>query len=123
MSNYLAKFKLSNYINSRVVEIENDDNVMEKGIFIPLEINGLTLTPRNQVISWMFVNEKLHDTGDGYSHYIKMKTNHKHVEELDRMGYSVPYVGSMKSSEYVTQYHKKMYNYNPTRVKNISEDE
>lgn len=123
MSNYLAKFKLSNYINSRVVEIENDDNVMEKGIFIPIEINGLTLTPRNQVISWMFVNEKLHETGDGYSHYMKMKTNHKHVEELDRMGYSVPYVGSMKTSEYVTQYHKKMYNYNSTRVKNISEDE
>jgi hypothetical protein len=123
MSNYLAKFKLSNYINSRVVEIENDDGVMEKGIFIPIEINGLTLTPRNQVISWMFVNEKLHETCDGYSHYIKMKTNHKHVEELDRMGYSVPYVGSMKSSEYVTQYHKKMYNYNSTRVKNISNDE
>ena len=123
MSNYLAKFKLSNYINSRVVEIENDDDVMEKGIFIPIEINGLTLTPRNQVISHLFVNEKLHDTGDGYSHYIKMKTNRKHVEELDRMGYSVPYVGGMKSSEYVTQYHKNMYNYNPTRVKNISNDE
>lgn len=84
----MAKFKLSNYINSRVIDIENDDGVMEKGIFIPIEINGLTLTPRNQVISHLFVNEKLHDTGDGYSHYIKMKTNHKHVEELDRMGYS-----------------------------------
>lgn len=123
MNNYLAKVKLSNYINSRVIDIENDDGVMEKGIFIPIEINGLTLTPRNQVISWMFVNEKLHDTGDGYSHYIKIKTNHKHVEELDRMGYSVPYVGSMKSSEYITQYHNKMYNYNPTKVKNISNDE
>ena len=37
MSNYMAKFKLSNYINSRVVEIENDDGVKEKGIFIETE--------------------------------------------------------------------------------------
>lgn len=123
MNNYLAKFKLSNYINSRVMEITNDDGELEKGIFIPIEINGLFLTPRNQVISWIFVNERLHDTGDGYSHYMKMKTDKKHVEYLDNMGYSTPYVGVMRSCSFSTKYHETYAKMQSNKVKNISDDE
>lgn len=123
MNNYLAKFKLSNYINSRVMEITNDDGELEKGIFIPIEINGLFLTPRNQVISWIFVNERLHDTGDGYSHYMKMKTDKKHVEYLDNMGYSTPYVGVMRSCSFSTKYHETYATMQSNKVKNISDDE
>lgn len=122
-NNYIAKLKLSNYLNSRVIEVENDDGIMEKGIFIPIDMNGLVLTPRNQVISWLFVNEKLHDTGDGYSHYLRIKTDIDHVKSIKDMGYDVPYMGNMKSSFFTTQYHKKMETLTDKRVKNIDYDE
>lgn len=122
-NNYLAKLKLSNYINSRVIEVENDDGVTEKGIFIPIEMNALFLTPRNQVISWVFVNEKLHDTGDGYSHYLRLKSDKRHVEYLKSLGYDVPYLGNMKTSTFETKYHQKYSNITLGKVKNISEDE
>ena len=98
--NFLAKFKLSGFLNSRVMDIENDDGVMEKGIFIPIEMNELYVTPNNQVIAWLFVNERVHDTGDGYSHYIKLKLSKKHIDYLRELGYDSPYVGLMKSSKY-----------------------
>jgi len=120
MNNYVAKIKLSNFLGSKVVDLENDETgELEKGIFIPIELNSLFLTPRNQVIAWAFVNEKLHDTGDGFSHYLKMKTDKHHVELLDKLGYKAPYLGSMKTSTFYTQNQAKYENMNSDRVKNI----
>lgn len=123
MNSYVAKIKLSNYINSRLIELENDDGVMEKGIFIPIELNELFVSPRNQVISWMFVNEKLHDTGDGYSHYLKMKSSKKHVDYINSLGYETPYMGNMKSNVFTTQYHQRMRNAPTVKVKKLDEYE
>ena len=123
MNNYLAKVKLSNYINSRVIDIENDDGEKEKGIFIPIDINGLFLTPRNQVISWLFVNERLSETGDGFSHYIKMKTDNKHLEKMNALGYTTPYIGVMRSCTFYTKYHNAYSKLQSTKVKNIEDDE
>ena len=123
MNNYLAKVKLSNYINSRVIEVENDDGEREKGIFIPIDINGLFLTPRNQVISWLFVNERLHDTGDGFSHYMKLKSDAKHVEYINALGYTTPYIGVMRSSTFQTKYHDTYSKMQSKKVKNIKDDE
>lgn len=116
---YVAKLKLSNYINSRVVDLENDDGEIEKGIFIPIEINGLFLSPRNQVISWLFLNEKLHDTGDGYSHYLRMKSDKKHVEYINSLGYNVPYLGLMRRNIFQTKYFEKYSKLGDGRVKNL----
>ena len=123
MNNYLAKVKLSNYINSRVIDVVNDDGEMEKGIFIPIDINGLFHTPRNQVISWLFINEKLSETGDGFSHYIKMKTDSKHLEKLNALGYTTPYIGVMRSCTFFTKYHDTYSKMQSTKVKNIEDDE
>lgn len=123
MNNYLAKIKLSNYINSRVIEVENDDGEREKGIFIPIDINGLFLTPRNQVISWMFVNEKLNETGDGFSHYLKMKTNSKHLDYINALGYTTPYIGVMRSCSFSTKYHDTYSKMKSSKVKNIDDNE
>lgn len=106
MENGLCKFKLSNFLNSRVVDLENADGVTEKGIFIPIDINGLFLTKRNQVIAWLYMNKKLHDTGDGYSHYMKLKIDSRLSKKLLELGYKTPYIGSCKPSKFATSYYK-----------------
>ena len=120
MNNYVAKLKLSNFLGSKVIDYENDETgEFEKGIFIPLDLNGLFLTPRNQVIAWAFVNEKLHDTGDGFSHYLKLKTDKHHIKLLNELGYEAPYLGSMKTSTFFTQSQAKYEGLSDGRVKNI----
>lgn len=121
-TNYIARLKLSNFIGAKIIELDNDETMnKEKGIFIPIELNGLFVSPRNQVFAWFFVNEKLHDTGDGYSHYMKLKTNKKHVEKLDKLGFATPYIGAMKTSTYFTSSQSKFTGNNgkEERVKNI----
>lgn len=121
MNNYVAKIKLSNFLGSKVVDLENDETgELEKGIFIPIELNSLFLTPRNQVIAWAFVNEKLHDTGDGFSHYLKLKTDKYHIKKLNDLGYETPYLGSMKTSTFFTKSQELIESGIIGRVKNIN---
>lgn len=104
IDNFLAKIKLSAYINSRVIEVENDDGVKEKGIFIPIEINELFLTPRNNVISWVYMTQKMYEPIDGLTHYAKMKVSMEHLDKLSVMGYKPPYLGGMKPIKFFTSY-------------------
>ena len=115
--NYLMKIKLSSYINSRVVEMENDDGVMEKGLFIPLEINNLFLSTRNTVISWVFATEKQRQAIDGLSHYLKMKVDKAHLDKLKSLGYEPPYLGGMKRTYIATNYQRKK---NQEKTKKVS---
>ena len=102
--NYLIKLKLSDYINSRVIEVENDDGEKEKGIFIPLDINNLFVTVRNTVISWVFATQKMYDPIDNMSHYLKMKVDKSHKDKLKQLGYDPPYLGGMKETRIMTDY-------------------
>lgn len=114
--NYLIKLKLSSFINSRVIELENDDGVKEKGIFIPLEINNLFVSTRNTVISWIFATEKMRESIDGLSHYLKMKTSHEHLDKLKNLGYEPPYLGGMKQTNITTNYQIQKKHSQPKRV-------
>ena len=105
--NYLIKLKLSDYINSRVIEVENDDGEIERGIFIPLEINNLFVTVRNTVISWIFATKKLYEPIDNMSHYLKMKVDKNHKDKLKNLGYDPPYLGGMKETRIYTDYQIK----------------
>ena len=118
IENFLAKIKLSSYINSRVIEVENDDGIKEKGIFIPIEINELFLTPRNNVISWVYMTQKLYEPIDGLTHYAKMKVSRNHLDKLGVMGYKPPYLGGMKPIKIFTSYqeNKKWESRTPKKV-------
>lgn len=100
MSNFIGLLKLSAFLNSRVVELENDDGVKERGIFIPEEINGLYISPRHQVMTWFFANERVHDLGDGFTHYVKLKNTSKNIQRMKDLGYKVPLIATMRPSEF-----------------------
>lgn len=94
------RVKLSNFIDSRIVEQEDDNGVIEKGIFIPIEKNALYVNDHKCVYFSAFVTEKVSNTGDGASHYIKQKTNKAHIERLNSLGYKTPNLGSMWEKNY-----------------------
>lgn len=104
--NYEMRVKLSNFIDSRIVEQEDDNGVMEKGIFIPIEKNALYVNDHKCVYFSAFVTEKISNTGDGASHYIKQKTNKEHIATLNSLGYKAPNLGSMWEKNYNPRFQK-----------------
>ena len=117
-TNYTMNINLSKFIDARIVESEDNNGVVEQGIFIPIEKNNLT-NYRNNIYLIAFVTEKMYDTGDGKSHYIKLKTTKEHVKKLNDLGYETPYLGSLKQQKGFQPSFQKDERYQQGRVKNI----
>lgn len=98
MANYEISIKLTNFINSEVISYDNGDGLEKRGVFIPLDDNGISVTDRGHVYCRAFVAERTFQAVDKSTHYIKQKVAKKHVEKLKSMGYEVPYLGSMHPS-------------------------
>lgn len=118
-TNYIAHLKLTNFIDARVMELEDNDGNFEQCVVIPIEKNALRVTDKNNVYCDMFVNSKTYDTGDNLTHFFKLKTTHEHVAKLDELGYKTPYLGGMAISKYDYQFKKYDYSKIGKKVKNI----
>lgn len=110
--NYTLRILLTNFLGSRVMDIENQDGIMERGVFIPLDINGLHETDRGNVAFYAFVTERMTACIDGSSHYVKLKMNADSLKRINEMGYETPYIGNMRPSNikpsYQTDYIKNV---------------
>lgn len=87
--NYEMRFKLTKFIGSRIIENEDENNIIERGVFIPIDKNCLYETEQGDILVAAFVNENLlTQTGkNNVSHIIKQKTNAKHAQKLRDLGY------------------------------------
>lgn len=119
--NYIMRFNLTGLIGSRVIESENSDGVIEKGVFIPIEPNDLYVDPLSKhVLCEAFVNSRAYNIDNNKSHYIKMKPSKEHAEKLKSLGYKLPYLGSMWiNKSYAPSFQRKSTA--SQRVKNINE--
>lgn len=110
MNNYLCRFKLSNFLDSRIIDIENDETGrLEKGIFIPLDRNDLFVTRNNQVIARLLVLKRRF-TGDGNTHHIKPAYSKVHRDTIEGLGFSVPFLATMKPTRIFDNYQSNTYN-------------
>lgn len=117
LTNYTLRLKLSAFMGSRVVELENREGVMEKGIFIPIGPNGVWHHRKsNTVHANCFVNELSFPTTSGASHYVLPKIPKTEIDKLHGLGYKVAVIGEL----YPTLGYKPEYAANkgkPTRLK------
>lgn len=97
-NNYTLRILLTNFLGSRVMDVENQDGIMERGVFIPMDMNGLHETNRGNVAFYAFVTERMTACLDGSSHYIKLKMNADSLKRINDMGYETPFIGSMRPS-------------------------
>ena len=102
IKNYMMNLRLSQFIGSRVVKLENQEGIEEQGVFIPFEQNGLKLSKQGHVNVNCFVNMKTSVSFDMSTHYIIPRLN-KEVQELQKeLGYDyTPCIGSMKDSKFM----------------------
>lgn len=88
--NYEMRMKLTKFIGSRIIESEDENGVVERGVFIPIDKNCLFETENNDVMVAAFVNENVNSLQSGknnVSHIIRQKTNPKHAQKLRDLGY------------------------------------
>lgn len=119
-TNYELNLNLSKFMDARIIENMDSAGVNELGIFIPLAKNDLRQF-RGMVYVNAFVTEKIYDTGDDKSHYIKQKVSKSHVEKLDSLGYKTPYLGSLRVQRGNSPKFQSNEKYQQGRVKNIEE--
>lgn len=121
MANYEGIFKLSNFIGTRMIELDDDNDVLELCLVIPIERNGLIVTKNNNVYCKMFINETQYDKGDSSTHYFRQKSNDNHRKKTSALGYDMPYLGTMKPSRFINRQFGNKFRFNQ-KVKNIDLD-
>ena len=117
-TNYTMNINLSKFIDARIIESEDNAGVSELGIFIPIAKNNLTQY-RGNVYFNAFVTEKMYDTGDNKSHYIKQKVTKEHIEKLNSLGYDSPFLGSLRVENRYAPKFQSDVKYQQGKVKKI----
>lgn len=116
MNNYEIMLHLSSYIDSKIIEVENDEGELEEGIFIPIAKNAISIDPSTKfVTSWCYVTAKPFKS---WSHYLKMKVDKNTREQILKLGMKPPYMGYMRVNRSLTPYFRQ----NEDKVKNIEDE-
>lgn len=118
--NYELRLILTKFIGSRVVDFENADGVLERGVFIPMDNNGLYEKKDGAIEFSAFVTENMHSPNDHRSHYVKLKLPKDRIHKLEDWGYKAPYLGSLKISHPKFEKDNTHY-YNHQKVKKIED--
>ena len=92
-TNYVLKFCLTNFFGSTIIEHEDGDGDMCKGVFIPIDKNDLRLGMKNTVNAYCFVNKTMiaGKKYDWWSHYLKLKVSKNFANKLKSLGINIPW--------------------------------
>jgi hypothetical protein len=116
------RFNLTAFIGSRVIETEDSDGHLERGVFIPIDANYLYEDPKsNNVLCEAFVNANTYNSPDLKTHYIKQKTSVEHVAKINDLGYQIPKLGHLWLNTFYGPSYQKKTSLTTGRVK-INQD-
>lgn len=97
---YILRLNLTSFIGSRIVEVEDEDEHLERGVFIPIERNVLYEDEKSHnIMCEAFVNKLYHKSQDNRTHSVKQKAPMAHVERLKNLGFDTPKLGGMWLNE------------------------
>ena len=101
LANYnIAKIKLTNFFDARIIEDEASEGRIEKGLFIPLDKNDLRIGRHNEICAWLWVNKSFVANEEGWTHYFQLRSSESFAKKMNEMGYKMPYMGYIKPASY-----------------------
>lgn len=100
LNNYIIYFKLNGFYGSKVVELENEKTGrIEKGIFIPFDVNELKPNKKGNYIVQCFANEWLFARGyKNQTHSLRLKLSGRILNLFKKNGWDSPRMGYMTRS-------------------------
>lgn len=116
MADYESKLltiNLKKFHGARIVEEYDEDDHLERGIFIPIDRNELYVDKRKNVLVFGYVN-KNHKFPNEESYQILHSTSNSFYNKMKELGYGRLVIGNIRKSnkayiwrpreDYVTQY-------------------
>ncbi len=101
--NFCMTINLMAFIGSKVIEVEDENGVLEEGVFVPIAKNELYKS-HGRVYFGAFITEKTYNTGDNKIHYIKQRVSKEHLAKLTSLGYKCPFLGSTYKTAYTPMF-------------------
>lgn len=93
---YLLRFNLSSFLGSKVIEVENDDEVFERGVFIPIDINGFYESNKTgNIMCEGIAYANTYSQGGRKTHHIRQRVNNSTLEKMQNIGYTPPIIGGL----------------------------
>lgn len=113
----IMKFVLTAFHGACVKDVENEFGDLERCVCIPLDRNDLRVGETGKVSCYAFVVPCRNANRFGWTSYIKHKVSNRFVEKCKDLGFSPPYLGNLRPSNYVS--YAKNYNaaYKADKVK------
>lgn len=104
--NYTMRLNLTGFLGSRVITVDNDDGIAERGVFIPIGFNDLYEDPNtHHVLFDAYVNPTMRLTSNK-THNIRLKICREHLDKLKSLGFTNPYLGGMWINNSTMNYKK-----------------
>lgn len=99
---YLFRICLTKLFGSREVELENSDGIVEEGVFIPFEPNGMKIekASKHVYISAFAVPIYGAPKEDSPTHRLRLKVDNKTLDKLRNLGYETPIIGSIWKNKF-----------------------
>lgn len=104
----VMKFVLTAFQGAQVKDIENENGDLEKCVCIPLDRNDLREGNTGKVSCYAFIVPTRNANRYGWTNYIKHKVSPTFAAKMKGLGFSIPYLGNAKPSNYV--YYNNNYN-------------
>ncbi len=92
---YRGTIKLTKLIDARIINEEDDNGILERGIFIPIDKNGLYVK-NEDVFLTMFFFPTIKYSMRGVCHFIAQYVSASHYDKLKSLGYRTPLLGYLK---------------------------
>lgn len=92
---YRVKLDLLRYIDSRIIEVEDELGDMEEGIFIPFAKNDIVVVNREKCISYATAIRYTKRKVKKITYYIKLRFKKSIFEKNRSEGLLTPEIGSM----------------------------
>lgn len=116
-TNYCASIALTKFFDAEVIERENDEGNLEKGVFIPLDKNDLKVW-KGHVYSTFFINKCYHPKNPRATHYMTLYASKRFVQKMNSLGRKMPFMGTVYDS-----YHRVTKNIPETQYVKMSDYE
>lgn len=120
----VMKLVLTSFLGAQVKDVENENGDMERCVCIPIDRNGLRVGQTGKVSCYCFVNKTQNANRYGWSHWAKLKGSPAFVNKLKSLGFSLPYIGNLKPSNYVfyNENYKKTVAANKVKLSDYEDD-
>lgn len=98
---YTGFIDLTNYIDSQIVELPNSNGDMQRGIFIPFDVNDIITGRGNSAIAQFFINNTYNNPKNDF--VIVQRYTRKGDETMRALGHRPIILGSGRSYGFKTR--------------------